>query len=296
VPGVLLVTGGSGFVGGHVLAAGLAAHWSVVNLDLAEAAPVDRVEFRACNIVHEDETLELVASISPDAVIHCAAIGDVDKSERDPDLAWRVNVDGTANIARACAHGSARLVFVSTSTIFDGASGRYSEEDPPNPINVYGRTKVAAEHAVRVLHPSSLITRISMAYGYPRTGGASFLTRVEETLLAGEPTSQPADEFRTPTDVVTLAEALVELAGMDTPGVLNIGPRERISRHDFAVKIARRLGADPALVQDRQGKSLPGRAPRPKDVSFNTDRAHELLHIRLLGPDDGLARVMGSGR
>jgi dTDP-4-dehydrorhamnose reductase len=289
----LIVTGGSGFVGGHVLAAALAAGWHVVNLDRANVVPLEAVDFRSADIADEAALAAIIGKERPAAIIHCAAIGDVDESERQPHLAWRVNVEGTANIARAATQVGARLIFISTSTIFDGETGRYHEDDPPNPVNVYGRTKVAAEHAVRVLHPSALIARISMAYGYPRTGGASFLTRVEEKLRAGEPTDQPADEFRTPIDVLTCADALVELAALDTTGIIHLGPRERISRHDLAVKIARRIGADPALVQDRRAEWLPGRAPRPKDVSFNTERARALLATPLLDLDDGLDRVMG---
>lgn len=304
--GRLLVTGGSGFIGGHVLAAAASAGWQAVNADRAEIGHVAGVDFLSLDIVDEAAVAAAARDAHPDAVIHCAAIGDVDQSEREPELAWRVNVDGTANIARAAARLGARLVFLSTSTIFDGQAGRYREDDPPHPVNVYGRTKTAAEHAVRVLCPPALVARISMAYGYPRTGGASFLTRVEQKLRAGEPTDQPADEFRTPIDALTCAEALVELAGMDLGGALHLGPRERISRCDFAVKVARRLGADPALVRDsrggdaagpaaasRAGGGLPGRAPRPKDVSFNTNRARALLRTPLLDPDDGLARVMG---
>lgn len=295
MPKNLLVTGGSGFIGGHVLAAGLAAGWRVINADRVEAAPVAGAKFRCLDITDGAATAAAIGDVGPDAIIHCAAIGDVDESERDPQRAWRVNVDGTANIANAAREAEARLLFISTSTVFDGRTGGYSEDDAPNPVNVYGRTKIAAEHAVRVLHPSALIVRISMAYGYPRTGGASFLTRVEDRLRAGKPTNQPTDEFRTPTDVLTLADALVELVGMDVSGLLHLGPRERISRHEFALKIARRLGADPSLVTDVRGEELSDRAPRPKDVSFNTDRARGLLRTPLLDSDDGLARVVAIG-
>jgi len=292
MPRTLLVTGGSGFVGGHLLAAGLAAGHRVINADLTEIAPVPGADFRKLDITDESAVSSLIRSVRPDAIVHLAAIGDVDASERRPLQAWRVNVDGSANIARATAQTGARLVFISTSTIFDGKAGGYSEDDPPNPVNTYGRTKVAAEHAVRVLCPNALIVRISMAYGYPRTGGASFLTRVEEKLRAGQPTVQPSDEFRTPTDALTLADALLEISQSDISGLLHLGPRECISRHDFALKIAHRLGADPSLVVDSPGEIVPGRAPRPKDVSFNTDRARALLRTPLLDADAGLARVM----
>jgi dTDP-4-dehydrorhamnose reductase len=292
MPRTLFVTGGSGFVGGHLLAAALAAGQRVINADLTDIAPLPGADFRELDITDESAVSSLIRSVRPDAIVHLAAIGDVDASERQPLQAWRVNVDGSANIARAAAQTGARLVFISTSTIFDGKTGAYSEDDPPNPINTYGRTKVAAEHAVRVLCPKALIVRISMAYGYPRTGGASFLTRVEEKLRASQPTVQPSDEFRTPTDALTLAEALVEIAAMDISGLLHLGPPERISRHDFALKIAHRLRADPALVVDSPGEIVPGRAPRPKDVSFNTERGRALLRTPLLDPDAGLARVM----
>jgi len=290
---MLIVTGGSGFIGGHALAAALAAGWRVINADRQNVAPINGVDFRALDITDGAAVALLVSEARPDAIIHCAAIGDIDQAEREPDLASGVNVEGTANIARAASRVGARLAFISTSTIFDGEAGGYREVDPPNPINVYGRTKTAAEHAVRVLCPESVVVRISMAYGYPRTGGVSFLTRVEQKLRAGETTDQPGDEFRTPIDVITCAESLIELVGADFTGVVHLGPRERISRCDFAVKIARRLGADSALVRDRRAEALPGRAPRPKDVSFNTDLAQGLVRTPLLGTDDGLARVMG---
>jgi len=293
VPKVLLVTGGSGFIGGHVLATALAAGWGVINADRAQAAPISGVDFRELDITDEAAAGALISDARPDAVIHCAAIGDIDEAERDPYFTWRVNVNGTANVARAAAQTRAHLVFLSTSTIFDGKRGNCIEEAPPHPLNVYGHTKVAAEYAIRVLHPAATIARISMAYGYPRTGGASFLTRVEQALRSGKPTNQPGDEFRTPIDVLTCADALVELAGTHTQGTIHLGPRERISRYDFALKVARRLGVDERLVQDRRAQTLPGRAPRPKDVSFDTTRAHHMLRTKLLDTDRGLARVMG---
>jgi dTDP-4-dehydrorhamnose reductase len=289
----LLVTGGSGFVGGSVLAAARAAGWRAVNADCADAASLEGVEFRRLDITEAAAVAQVLAEVRPEAVIHCAAIGDIDQSERDPERAWRVNVEGTAHLAGAAAQIGARFIFLSSSTVFDGKSGRYREEDPPMPVNIYGRTKVAAEHAARVLCPPALVVRISMAYGYPRTGGASFLTRVEQALRSGRPTNQPGDEFRTPIDVRTCADALVELAGTPTPGIIHVGPRERISRYDFALKVARRLGVDESLVQDRRAQTLPGRAPRPKDVSFDTTRAHQVLRTTLLDTDRGLARVMG---
>jgi len=292
----MVVTGGSGFVGGHVAAAALAAGWRVVNADLADVGPLDGVEFLALDITDADAVSRAVAGAKPDAIIHCAAIGDVDAAERAPELAQRVNVAGTDNLARAAAQAGARLIALSTSTIFDGVRGGYAEDDRPNPINVYGRTKVAAEEAVARSAPASLIVRISMAYGCPRTGGASFLTRVVEKLRAGEPTHQPSDEFRTPVDVLTAADALLELAASDVAGILHVGGAERISRFDMAVRVARRLGADTALVVDTSGQSVPGRAPRPKDVSFNTDRARALLRTPLLDVDPGLARAMADER
>jgi dTDP-4-dehydrorhamnose reductase len=288
----LVATGGSGFVGGQVAAAALAAGWRVVNADLDEA-PLQRLEFLRLEITDAGAVSRAIVNARPDAIIHCAALADIDQAEHNPDLAWRVNVTGTENIARAAAESGARLIALSTSTIFDGERGAYTESDPPNPINVYGRTKVAAEQAVAASGARALVARISMAYGYPRTGGASFLTRVIEKLRRGEKTQQPSDEFRTPLDVLTAADTLLELAAADIFGVLHLGGAERISRYHFALKIARRLGADPALVEDTAGREVPGRAPRPKDVSFRTDRGRALLRTPVLDVDAGLARVMG---
>ena len=105
-----------------MLAAGAASGWRVVNADRQSGAAVEGVEFRYLDIIDEATVSAVVIDARPDAIIHCAAIGDVDQSERNPDLAWRVNVNGTANVARAAAQAGARLIFISTSTIFDGRS------------------------------------------------------------------------------------------------------------------------------------------------------------------------------
>ncbi len=87
----LLVTGGSGFIGGQVLAAALAGGWKVVNGDRIEAAPMADVEFRELDITDEAAVSALLGAVNPQAVIHCAAIGDVDQSQNNPPVAWRVN-------------------------------------------------------------------------------------------------------------------------------------------------------------------------------------------------------------
>lgn len=287
----LAITGASGFVGGHAAAVAAGAGWRVVNMSRTHPAGVAG-EWSPVDITDRMAVLDAVSQVRPTVVLHAAAIANIDLAEREREIAWRVNVVGTEHVVSAAAGVGARLIALSTENVFDGERGDYVENDKPRPVNFYGETKVAAEDACRRLHPEPLIVRLAMVYGRSRTGGITFLDRVADAARRGEPIEAPGEEYRTPIDVRTAADALVELAAGEQTGVLHLGGTERVSRVRFVQKILQELGADPGLVREGPASGFPDRARRPRDVSVRTDRARAWLRTPLLDLRAGLRRAL----
>lgn len=183
--------------------------------------------------------------------------------------AWEVNADGARVVAEA-ARG-ARLVHLSTDLVFDGRRGRYREDDPPAPVNEYGRSKAEAEARVARVHPEAAIVRTSLLYGGVEPG--------PQERLAHEHTRFFVDELRSPVHVVDLANALLELVALDVAGPLHLGGADDVSRFDFAVL----LGADPARLEAAKTT-----ADRPADVTLDSSLAAGVLATRLRGVYDVL--------
>jgi len=233
--------------------------------------------------------------VAPAAVIHAAAFADIDYCEAHKDEAEQVNVAATRELARLCADTGAKMVFVSTDTVFDGEQGNYREDDPPGPLNWYAETKVRAERYVASEAGRAAVVRTALVMGLPVLGlGNSFLARMVESFDAGREVGVPANEVRTPVDVITLARALLELAGDDFTGLIHIAGNDRLNRFAMVQQIADRLGYDRGLVVAKDPSVLPGRAPRPLDVSLDNGKAGTVLQTPMRGLQDGLELALAA--
>ncbi len=250
-PPRLWVIGASGFVGQHLVAAAAGAFTVLTaRIELTDATAFDRA----------------FATLRPDCVVLLAAMSDIDRCEREPALAWSINVVGAQRVAEACARLNTRLVFVSTGAVFDGTRHGYRESDPPTPIGHYGRTKAEAEKWVQHHLPSAAIVRSSLVLGRARQPGTnSLLDKWVAAFAAGRTVAVPAEEYRNPIDVQTLSEGLITLAARgDAGGLFHLGARESRSRYELAGQVARALGYPPARVVPQTDPG-PGRAPRGRD-------------------------------
>ena len=265
----LLIVGASGFVGSRwALAA--AERFEVVS---AARHPVDDDKWVTIDITDPNSVAAAFEQTRPARVTLLAALSDIDRCQREPELAERINVDGAINVARECARLGARLLYTSTDAVFDGSKGLYREDDPPSPPNWYGQTKARAERAIAALLPSATIARMSLVLGRSaQAGGNSYLDKIIGNLRAGNPIITPKSEYRNPIDVGTLCEFFGELTHRDDTGdIFHVGASDKISRYDLARAIATHLGFDPALIV-AQTAAVPGRAPRGPDDFLATDR------------------------
>jgi len=140
----LLVTGASGLLGNKIVE--LAKNdYTVILLHKTKPLHLNSLKL---GIIDTIEVLNLFHKLKPDVVIHTASETNVDKCETEKEHAWKINVDGTRNIAVACSQVGAKLVYISTDYVFDGEKGLYDEEDKPNPVNYYGLIKLEGEKQV----------------------------------------------------------------------------------------------------------------------------------------------------
>jgi dTDP-4-dehydrorhamnose reductase len=191
-----------------------------------------------------------------------------------------VNADG----ARAAAEASRGRGFVlfSTDHVFDGKAGPYGEEDRPDPINVYGRTKLEAERIVSTVHPAALVVRTTLVFA---PGDRSFFNRL---LAAREPVACWTDHAATWTWGPALAQATVELLERGAAGLWHLAGPELLDRHAFALKVAAAFGKDPSLFRPASIRDDPPRAPRPLRAGLRTEKARRELKTRFPSVDDAL--------
>jgi dTDP-4-dehydrorhamnose reductase len=194
---------------------------------------VDCVELDHGRVEVTDPQSVLVAlrDARPAAVVNTAAFHKVDACEEDPKRAFEVNALGALHVARACREAGARCVYVSTDYVFDGAKAeRYREEDLPNPVNVYGASKLAGEHLVVQTCPDALVVRVASLFGGlgSRGKGTNFVLTVLERARRGEALRVVDDVRMSPTYAEDAAAAIVELVARGALRGLSRGEQGRV--------------------------------------------------------------------
>jgi dTDP-4-dehydrorhamnose reductase len=289
----ILITGAAGFVGGHILRSAL-ADWHVIGVGRSSTPMAHpRLTWLQTDLLNVESFSSVLAIYRPAAVIHAAALSDIDACEQNPKMAIALNVTVTERLVDFCREYGSKMIFTSTDTVFDGSKSFYSETDLPQPLNLYGRTKVQAEQLVLTRDSSYVVARLSLVAGLPAFArGNSSMARAHKALCSGEPIGVPDDEFRTPVFVSVVCQALIELAGSKESGVFHIAGNDRLSRYEIVRRLAVQLGVDPDLVQIKNSPELGGRAPRPKDVSLANSKVRSRLQTIFPDFDQALAHML----
>ena len=299
----IAVTGANGLLGGEAVAQrrrrraprGAGPRPRAVRLDAARLGP-GAFRYAEANLGDGHSVEAALLAFQAEAVLHAGAATDVDGCERDPALAWSVNVGGTEQAARACRALGARLVAVSTDYVFDGEAGPYGEEDLPNPRGAYARTKRCGEEAALLLALDCAVARVAVVYSGRPGAKATFATQVVEKLGRGEPVKAFSDQLVSTTLASSGAARCLELL-LETSyqGVLHASDATVLSRVDFAGRVARRFGLAgeivPVLTADVK---LP--APRPLRAGLKVERAAALLRHKPLAIDEALDRFFEEWR
>lgn len=283
----LLVTGAGGLLGGR-LAAELSALGHDVLAAHRRAAPPPGLRATAVELRAEADLTRLLDEERPDAVVHAAAISRAEGCAERPADAEAVNARLPGTIARACHRRGVGLVAVSTDLVFDGESAPYGEGDPARPLSRYGRTKLAGERAVLEAHPGAAVVRLALVCGLGHGPRGTSTESVAWSLREGRPVSLFVDEHRTPIDARSLADAVARILARGAEGVFHVGGRERTSRYELGLRVARAFGLDPSLVRPARQADHRGPEVRPADVSLDVARARAELGFEPRGLEEAL--------
>ena len=273
----LLITGGGSYLGRHLVP--LAAQSHQVCYTFFQNDPLGLALGEQLDVRKATAVTQLIKQFQPQAIIHTVG------SNRGSDMG-NVIRQGTQNVVEAAAEVGARLIHLSTDSIFDGLNPPYDETAVPSPVNEYGRAKADAETIVAA-HPNSVIIRTSLIYGLQEMDhGTGWMARA---LTAGEPVQLFDNQIRNPIWVETLSRACLELIDHTFIGILNVAGRQIMSRAEFSLKLL-----DYWQVDSRDTLSIgPSASGRwPLDCQLDLRRGTAVLTTTLLGVDEVLKDQM----
>lgn len=280
----ILITGSSGMLG-QALCQELSDKYEVTGIDIVKSTTNDQrpTTFIECDIADREKTVTEIASVKPDMVIHTAAYTDVDGCEENPEKAHRVNVLGTETIALACRKCGAFLYYISTDFVFDGEKkSAYIESDRPNPINIYGKSKLDGERFVQSILKKIVIVRSSWLFG---KGGRNFVDTLLNKAKSEKRIEVVNDQFGSPTYTKDLARAISRLVGSTErlSGIYHITNSGSCSWYEFAKEILKVKAIKGAVLEPATSGDINRPARRPK-MSILEDRRYQEVTGEKLRP------------
>ena len=285
----LLITGASGLYGSKLAELALARNFEVYSCDVQELPVCGN--FVKFDVSNKELVNEAFKRVKPDVVVHAATLTDVDKCELNKELAWKINVEGTKNIADAAKKAGSFLIYISTDYVFNGEKGNYKETDKPDPINYYGLTKLKAEELVTA-QDEYFIGRPSVIYGStPAAGKVNFALWLIDALRKGERVKIVTDQWNTPTLNTNLAEMTLEVIERKLTGTFHLCGATRVSRFQFAELIAEAFDLDKSLIDSAVSSQFKWPAKRPMDSSLDTTKAQQTLKNKPLEISEALKRL-----
>jgi dTDP-4-dehydrorhamnose reductase len=278
----VLITGASGLLGLNLALEMCGKHTVFGTINQHPLHTADFTVIQA-DLLAPGAVENLIEQTRPDWVIHCAALANLEACEADPALASQLNTELPRLLAQLCAQsrrdvtrGGARLVHISTDAVFDGRTGGYTEDDPPRPIGVYARTKLAGELAVAEADPQAIIARVNL-FGWSLSGKRSLAEFFFNNLSAGIPVNGFTDVYFCPLLVNDLAAILEQMLDLGLSGVYHTVSSECLSKYDFGVRLAHRFGLDAGLIRPLSVLQSGLKASRSPNLNLNTNKLSRAL-------------------
>ncbi len=285
----LLVTGASGLLGLNLSLVAVRQGHQVTGLVNSRGLRDVPFEVRQVDLLGTESALSVIETSRPDAIIHCAAVANINAAEQMPDLARELNAVVPGRLAEASVGWGIPFVQISTDAVFDGQRGEYTEEDATHPLSVYARTKLAGEQAVQSVNPEALIVR-TVFYGWSLSGKRSLAEFFFNKLKAGEPMQGFSDTLFCPLYVEDLAATILEMLSHKLTGIYHVVAPDSLSKYEFGVRIARLFGFDPDLIAPVQTSDLDRGAVRSMNLTLDPEKVQTALGHALSAVDQGLVR------
>jgi dTDP-4-dehydrorhamnose reductase len=276
----ILVTGANGLLGQKLseLIARHPEHHLIATARGKSSLQLKDVEYHSLDITEPHAVLETIQKSRPDVIVNAAAMTMVDKCEVEQEACWLANVTSMEHLVKACEITGTHLIHVSTDFIFDGSHGPLDENAIPNPVNFYGKSKLAAEQILQKSNVEHCILRTVLVYGITSDlGRSNIVLWVKESLERGKNIQVVNDQFRTPTLAEDLAMGCFLAATQKAKGVYNISGSDFITPYDIAVRTAEYFKLDKTLIKAVDSTIFKQPARRPLITGFIIDKARKEL-------------------
>lgn len=274
--GRVVIFGAKGLTG-RALWEVLSETYDVVGLDREE---VDVTSYGAVK--------KALKELAPQVVIDAAGYSDVDACERRSQLAFAINAEGAKNVAKASSLVKAKVVYISSDYVFDGKKGLpYTEEDQPNPLNVYGESKLLGEKYVQDHSDDYLIIRTQWLFG---PHGRNFVDTILDLAEEGRERIEVVDDIKgSPTYTLDLARAVAELLRRDAYGIYHVSNSGQCSWFEFAKEILRQVGKDKVELVPISSADLTRPARRPIYAVLSKDKLEKETGLKMRPWQEALA-------
>jgi dTDP-4-dehydrorhamnose reductase len=293
----ILITGSNGLLGQKLVE--LLIQQSTIKV-IATARGENRLPFTegydyySMDITKQDEVVSVIEKTLPDAIIHGAAMTNVDQCESEKEACWSQNVTAVEYIAEVCRKHDIFLCHVSTDFIFDGAAGPYTEEGEANPLSFYGWSKYAAEKLVQHSGLRWAIARTVLVYGIAYDMlRSNIILWVKKSLEDGKNIKVVTDQWRTPTLAEDLAMGCYLIANQEAEGIFNISGKDLLTPYEMAIMTADYFELDKSLIAQADSSTFSQPAKRPARTGFVLDKARSILGYEPRSFTEGIAILAG---
>lgn len=271
----ILITGASGLLGLN-LALEITRRHTVFGTVNHHSLKTDAFTVIQTDLLAPGAVGRLLEHTQPEWVIHCAALANLDACEANPLLARQMNTDLPRELAVHVARGGARMIHVSTDSVFDGLHGGYTEEDIPHPRGVYARSKLEGEREVAEAYPGAIIVRVNL-FGWSLSGDRSLAEFFFNHLSQGRQVMGFIDVFFCPLLVNHLAEIFIDMLERNLSGLYHVVSPECLSKYEFGMRLAKRFSLDGSLITPTSVAEAGLKAARSPNLSLKVDKLAGVL-------------------
>jgi dTDP-4-dehydrorhamnose reductase len=291
----ILITGANGFLGYYLAEQLLRKGYHVIATGKGECrlpfSESPNFQYQEMDFTDPFSIHDAFEKTKPAVIIHAGAISKPDECELDQVKAYLVNVEGTVQLLINAADIRSFFIFLSTDFVFDGERGMYEENDIPNPVNYYGKTKLEAEEAVKEYESDWAIVRTVLVYGKNHSGQNNILKIIKEKLERKELYNVVDDQVRTPTYVEDLAKGIVMIIEKRATGIFHLSGQDILTPYQMAIKTADYLNLDSSHLKKVTAASFSQPAKRPLKTGFIIDKARKELGFKPLSFKEALKKT-----
>ena len=286
----IFIVGGSGVIGSYFVKS-----FAKENSDITYTYYKNKVSYTKginLDVQDRDDTLKTLKKFQPDLIIIANALTGIDFCEANPSLAESINVKGTKNIVDGCKSVNSKLVFISTSAVFNGTKSEYSENDKPNPTGIYGLTKFQGEKIIQESNLPFLILRTDQPYCWKeKWQHTNSVIRVIENLEKNQQFKEVVDWYNTPTYVPDFVNATKELIQKDLEGIFHLVGSDFISRYDWSQKVADIFHLKKNLIKPIDSSELKLPVER-NNIKLNNNKLLQNTGYKMAGVEEGLRKML----